>query len=162
MHIWVATSPSSRLLVNLFLLSGRSRSPTRSRTFSFFAYSIGPCRYVLIPISSLNPPYISTCFSSFTLFLSASFSLSSIFSYTSVLHLPNFSIDSTSSWFSPKSFHIFSTTSSNLDLFQLSPFCYFLLQTLSAMAGNLFPGSIYFILPFQLSHASLCFKWVHS
>ena len=36
-HIFVATSSSSRLLLYLFLLSGRSRPPTRNRSFSLFA-----------------------------------------------------------------------------------------------------------------------------
>ena len=53
--ICTSSSSFSRLLAYLFL-SGRSRSPARNRSFSFFAYSIGPCKYVFIPISSLNPP----------------------------------------------------------------------------------------------------------
>ena len=81
-HILVATS-SSRLLVYHFLLSGRSRSPTRNRSFSFFAQFIGPCRYVLIPISSFNPPYISV-FLLFHIFVCVSLYLSSILSFTSV------------------------------------------------------------------------------
>ena len=54
-HISASTSSSSQLLVYLFLLSGRPRSPTRNRSFSIFAKSIGPCKYVFIPIPSLNP-----------------------------------------------------------------------------------------------------------
>ena len=77
---FLTTSSSSRLLVYLFLRSGRSRSPTRYRSFRFFVQSIGPCRYMFIPTSSLNPPYNSKCFSSFILFLSASLSLSSTIS----------------------------------------------------------------------------------
>ena len=51
-------SSSSRLLVYLFLFSGRSRSPPRNRSFSVFAWSIGRCKYVFILISSSNPPRI--------------------------------------------------------------------------------------------------------
>ena len=38
-HIFVATSSFSPTLVYIFLLSGRSRSPTRKRSFSFFSRS---------------------------------------------------------------------------------------------------------------------------
>ena len=100
-HIFIATSSSSRLLVYLFLLSGRSKSPTRNRSFSYFVKSIAPCRYVFIPISSLNPPYISKCFSSFTFFPSASLYLSSIIYFCSVLYPPNFSIGQYLSLVSP-------------------------------------------------------------
>ena len=62
-HICASMSSSSRLLVYLFLVSGRSRSPTRNRSFSFFAQSIGACEQVFIPISSLNSPYTPQCFS---------------------------------------------------------------------------------------------------
>ena len=40
-HIFVATSSFSRLLVYLFLLSGRSRSPTRNHSFSFSSSLLG-------------------------------------------------------------------------------------------------------------------------
>ena len=43
---------------HLFLFSGRSRSPTRSRSFSVFATSTGPCKSVFIPIPWVNPPCI--------------------------------------------------------------------------------------------------------
>ena len=49
--------------IYLFLLSGRSRSPSR--------ISLRPCKYVFIPIVSLNPPYISGLFLAFTLLLGA-------------------------------------------------------------------------------------------
>ena len=57
-HINASTS-SSWLPVYLFLLSGRSRSPTRNRSFSVFAKSNRPCKYVFIPIPWLNRPYTS-------------------------------------------------------------------------------------------------------
>ena len=68
------------------LLSGRSRSPTRNRSFSVFTKSVLPCNCVFIPISSLTPPYIFQCSSFFTLFLSACLSLRSIISFISVLY----------------------------------------------------------------------------
>ena len=80
-------------------------------------------------VSSLNPPYISKCSSSFTLCLSASLSLVSIFSFASVLHF-YFSVDSISSWFSPISVHIFPTTLSHL--IPARPFVTFSYTTLSA------------------------------
>ena len=94
-----ARTASSRLLVRLFLLSRRYRSPTRNRSSSVFAKSTGPCKYVFILIPSLNPPYISKCFFHLALFLIANISLLSIISSTSVLYLPNYSADITSSWF---------------------------------------------------------------
>ena len=73
------------------------------------------------------------CFSSLTLLLSASLSLFSIISLTSVSHPPNFYIDSTSSRSPPKSFHIFSTTLSHL--IPARPFVTFSHTALSAMVG---------------------------
>ena len=86
----------------------------------------------------LNPCIISINVSSFTLFLSASFSLVSILSFTHVLCPANFSMDSISSWFPPISFHAFSTTLSHL--IPARPFVNFSHTALSAMAGNLFCG----------------------
>ena len=112
----------------------------------------------------LQPPYISTkCFSSFTVFLSANFAFSSVLSFASVLYPPKFS-----TWtvhlglLNPKSFHIFSTTLSHL--ISARPFVTSSRTTLSFMYGwqPLFRHIIYFMLPFQLSHVSFCFKWVHS
>ena len=92
-----------------------------------FFFQVGPCplHEIAVPAFSRSPlgcadtfsfqylrstPRISLkCFSSFALFLSASLSLFSLLSFTSVLYPPNFSMDSTSSWSPPKSFHIFST-----------------------------------------------------
>ena len=123
-HIFVATSSSSRLLVYLFLLSGKSRPPSRNRSFSFFAQSIGPGRYVFIPISSLNPPYISkrACLSPY--FSAPAFPFLLFFSFTpSVLYQPHFSVDSTSSW-SPLNPSMFSRL--RCATYSSSPFCYFL------------------------------------
>ena len=55
-----------------FLPYGRSRSPTRIRSFGVFAKSFGPCKCFFIPNRSLKPPYISDRFPDFTLFFSAS------------------------------------------------------------------------------------------
>ena len=73
-HICESTLSSSRLLVYLFLLAGRSRSPTRNRSFSVFAKSYGSCKCVSIPISSLSPPYLSKRFSA----IASSLALASI------------------------------------------------------------------------------------
>ena len=113
-HICVATS-SSRLLEYLFLLSGRSRSPTRNRSFAFSRSALGcadtfpyqhipSTRRVSLSASPLSPYFLALAFP---------FLLRTL-SFTSVLYPPNFSIDSTSSWSPPKSFHIFSTTLSHL------------------------------------------------
>ena len=90
-----------------------------------------------------NPPYISKCFLSFTLYFSTSPSLSSIISFTYVLHPPNFSIGSTSSWSPPKSFHVFSATLSHL--VPARTFFIFSHTALSTIAGNIVFG-IFFIL----------------
>ena len=56
------SASSIRLTIYLFLLAGRSRSPTRKHSLSVFAQSIGPCQNVFIsPISSFDPPYVSHC-----------------------------------------------------------------------------------------------------
>ena len=123
---------------------------------AFSRKSIGPCKYLFIPIASLNPPYYSERFSDFTLFLSASLSLRFMFSSSSTLHLPKFSADSISCWFAPISFHTFSTTLSHL--IPARPFVTFSHTAPSAMAGS----PLLFILQFQLSHVSACLEWVHS
>ena len=93
----VGPGPLHEIAVSAF-----SRSPLgRADTFSYQHLPSTPRIYL-------------KCFSSFPFFLSASLSPSSILSFTTVLYPPNFSIDSTSSWSSPKSFHIFSTTLSHL------------------------------------------------
>ena len=96
----------------LFLLSGRSRFPTRKLQFPRFRVVHWAVQILFIPISSLNPPCISInkYYSSFTLFPGASLSLLSTLSFTSVLFLPNFSMDGISSWLPLLSFHAFSTT----------------------------------------------------
>ena len=67
--------------------------------------------FVCIPIPSLNPPFISKCFSDFTLFRSARISIvSSIY----ILYLPNFPTAIISHLFPPILFQTFSTTPSHL------------------------------------------------
>ena len=68
-HICASNSSSCRLLVYLFLFSGRSRSLTRKRSFNVFAKSIDPCKYVFIipilpsiPRMSLRVLPIPPCF----------------------------------------------------------------------------------------------------
>ena len=118
-HICASSSSSSRLLVYLSLLSGRCRFLVQNRNLGVFTWSIRPCKYVFIPISFLNPSYISKCPSSFTLFSSASLSL------TSVLYPPKFYVDSVSSRFPPIYPSILSRlrypTLSHLALLLLSP-----------------------------------------
>ena len=108
-----------------FLLSGRSRSPTRSRSFSVSRSPLRPCKHASIPIPSLNPPYIlqvfssiSPCFLALVLrsFLSFPLRLSCI-SHSSprTLHLLDFLLHP--STLSPRRYPT---------LFQRSPFCYFL------------------------------------
>ena len=89
-----------------------SRSPLgRANTFLFLLLLLAPHKSLLIGVL---PP--SPCF------LSASLSLSPIFSSTSsVLYAAHFSMDRVS----PLSFHTFSTTL-RIPLFSSSPFCYFL------------------------------------
>ena len=101
----------------------------------------------------LQPPYISKCFS-FTLFVCACLSLSSILYFTSVSYPPNFSLDSTSSWSSPISFHIFSTTLSHH--IPGRPFAIFSHTALSTMAGNIFSG-IFFTLYYHCSFPASLF-----
>ena len=78
--------------------------------------------------NSPQSPYISKCFSSFTLFFRACLTLSSGLSSTSVLYPPNFSAhfsaDSTSSWSPPKSFHYF--LDYVIPSYSSSPFCFVL------------------------------------
>ena len=66
-----------------FLLAGPG--PLHDTAVSAYSRS---CTYGFIAISSLNPPYISMCCSSFTLFLSANLSLISILLCSSVLCAP--------------------------------------------------------------------------
>ena len=104
-------------------VSAFSRSPLgRANTFSFL--------FLL-----LTPPKSLKCSASFTLFLSANFSLISTLSFTSVLYPANFSMDSVYSWFPPISFHTFSITLSHL--IPARPFVIFFHTAISAMAGNL-------------------------
>ena len=102
-HTCASTSSSSRLLVHLFLLSGGSRSPTRFRSSSGFAKSIGPCNYVSILTVYRNPPvYLPSVLSSFTLFLSATQPFPGWFLwflFLLPLYSPNFSMDRMSFWF---------------------------------------------------------------
>ena len=142
-HTCASTSSSSSLF---FLLSDRFRFPTRNRSFSVFSKSVGPCKYVFIPLPSFNPPCISKCLSDFTLILSASLSLILLLSW----YPPNFSADTMSSWFPPICFRTFSTKPYHL--IPAPRFVRFSHTAPSAMADNFFFGVFftwYFILPVQ-------------
>ena len=52
-------SSSTRLRVYLFLMSGRSRSPAQKRSFSVFAWPIGPCKNTFLFLSLILTPRIS-------------------------------------------------------------------------------------------------------
>ena len=147
----------------IFLLSGRSRSPTRNRTFSVFAKSTRPCKYVFIPILSLNPQYTSKCFSDFTLCLSASLSFLSCSLLLTVCLVPPqvlyghplFSV-------SPISLRTFSTTFSHL--IPARPFITISKHSSINYGWQPLLGHLpSFILPFKLSRVSIsCLEWVHS
>ena len=157
--------PSSRLLVYLFLLSGRSRSPTRI-VFSAFLRSpiVGRCKYVFIPMSCLIPPVYTEVFLLFHyIFLSASISLFLSF----LLHLsrtPQTFLWTVSllgaSYIRPYSLDY------AIPPYSSSFFGYFLPYGPISFDGwqPLFWHVSYFILPCQLSHVStsIRFKWVHS
>ena len=66
---------STRVLIYLFLLSDRSRSPTGYRSFKFFRSMYWAVQICLHPYSSPSPPSIVGCFSLSTLRLSATFPL---------------------------------------------------------------------------------------
>ena len=159
-HICASISSSSRLLVNLFLLSGRSRLPTRQRSFRVFAKSIGPCKYVFVPIPSLNAPCISQVFfSDSTLFLSAiAFPFFLPFTSTSALYLPG-------------GHHLFLVPPYILPYFlnlaippySSSPFGYSLpYSSINYGWQPLFWHVPCFILSFQLFHIPVRLEWVHS
>ena len=85
--------------------------------------------------------------------LIACLSLSSVLSFTCVLYPPNLSIDSTSSWSPPKSFHIF--LDYVIPSYSSSPFCCFLpYNPVSYGWQPLLWHTPDFLLPFQLSHVS--------
>lgn len=71
-----------------WLLAGRSRSPTRSLGFNFFARSIEPCRYVSIPIPSVSLRCIFRRSSSSPFRLGVCFSRISTVSLTLILFPP--------------------------------------------------------------------------
>lgn len=54
MHLF---PPPSDYRFTFRLSSGRARSSTPNRTFSFFTLFTGLCRYIFIPIPSLKPSY---------------------------------------------------------------------------------------------------------
>ena len=125
-----------------FLLFGRSRSPTRNRTFDVFAESFGPRKYVFLPI-----PFPSTIhvFIRFNLgpFIRFNFGpyrepLPYFYPFS---YFRSFSADIVSPWFPPKSFHIFSTTISHLiplfqvALFLLSPIQFYQLWLATSFFG---------------------------
>ena len=120
--------------------------------YFFFLVGPGPLHEIAVSAFSCSPlgrvntfsfQYLPStprmCFSSFTLFLSAILSFSSILFFTLVLYPPNFSIDSVFSWSPPNSVHILSTTLSHL--IPARPFVVFSHTAISTMAGNLFSGT---------------------
>ena len=113
-----------RVLVYLFFLAGPG--PLHEiHCLSVFAQFIGPCKYVFIPIYSLNPPCISKYSSSFTLNLSASLSLISILLFTSVLYPENLCGQQYLFLFSSYILTHFLDTAIP-PFYSSSPFCYFL------------------------------------
>ena len=107
-YFCASMSSSSWLVVYLFVLSVRSRSPLYTKSiFQLFRIGHYSAVYVLFLMSSFNPRYISVFFASFTLFFSASLSRSPIPLFTPVLYRPIFSMNGTSSW-SPPNPRIFS------------------------------------------------------
>ena len=119
--------------------------------------------------SNIFPPppvYLYICFSSFTLFLSACLFLSSNLYFASVSSPRNFSVDRTSFLGPPLNPSIFSRLRYPI-LFQLALLLFSHIQpyqlwlATSFLAYCLFDSAVYFILPFQLSYVSTCFKWVH-
>ena len=110
------------------------------RSFSVFAKSLGPCKYVFIPIPSLSPPYISTAgvspISHYFLALAFPFFLS--FFYCCLLP-PKIICGHHLFLVSPYiCFHAFSTTLSHL--IPARPFVTFSQTALSTMPGNLCVG----------------------
>ena len=172
-----AISSSSRLLAYLFLLSGRSRSPTRNRSFSVLRCSLGGANtfsFQILLLTSrkyLSVPPLSPCFLAlaFPLFkylrvppLSPSFLALAFPLFLYVLLLlsctPQISLW-TVSLLPPTSFHTFSTTLSHL-----IPARHFVTFSHTAVkAGNLFFG-IFFTLYCHINFVTslFVFKWVHS
>lgn len=89
-----------------------STSPTRNRNFEISATLIGPCRYVFIPIPSLNPPYIFRSSSSCTYCLVAS--PPPLFLPCLFCCVPATAYGDSLVMVSPLSFHTSSTTPSQL------------------------------------------------
>ena len=164
-HICPSTSSSSRLLVHLVPTS----SFWQVQVINTQSKSVGPCKYVFIPIPSLNPPYlptgspISPCLPAlaFPLFLCFFLLLLPCTSQTSLRtsyqYLFGFLL-------SPSILsRLRYPTSLQVALWLFSP-----IQLPSTMAGNLIfhvPCLMhvpYFMLPFQRSHVSISLEWVHS
>ena len=132
--------PLHEIAVSAFL-----RSPLgRANTFSFLFLFLTLRQSLKWNISSLSP-----------WILALAFPLIYIFSFTSVLHPANFSMDSISSWFAPIFFRTFSTTLSHLT--PARPFVTFSHTALSPMPGNLF----FWHIPYFLT-SLFDFKWVRS
>ena len=111
-----ASTSSCRLLVHFVaFLAGTSRSPTRTRSFSVFAKSTGPCKMHFSFLSRRLTPRKSSSISPLAPYVLELRSLSpiSIMFSTLVSYLANFSTDMISFWFCPISFHTFSTTLSH-------------------------------------------------
>ena len=104
-NICVATFSFSRLLLHLFLLPGRSRSPTRNRSFSFLYVIYWAVQIRFHSNVFLQPHvYISSVSSLSPHFLALTFPFllpAGIISFTSVLYPPNFSIGQYLSLVSP-------------------------------------------------------------
>ena len=82
--MYILPPPFDYVYTSYFFLAGPD--PLSEITVHLFAESIGPRRYVFIPLPSLNPSYILTCSSSSIFCLSVFFSLISIISLTFVLY----------------------------------------------------------------------------
>ena len=122
-HICASTSFSSRLLVYLFLLSGRLRSSTWNRSSAFSGSRAGRANMFSCLSISLGPPGVSLCVSPLLpYFLAQPFpSLCDFFPLLSCTP-QKFSMDCIYSWFPPIAFHTMLTTLSHL--IPARPFCY--------------------------------------
>ena len=115
--------------MHLFPLSGRSRSPTRNRSFGVFAKSTGRSKYVFLPVPSLDPPvYLYSKYFSdfFNLFLAIGFSV--FLSLLLVLPCTSQKSPRMSSCRSVSSCSLPHSLNYVIPPYASSPFCCFLLQ----------------------------------
>ena len=75
-YVHVAPRPPDKWSKYICLSYHVGLGPLNKTAVSDFAQSIGPCRYLFIAISSLNPPYISRLFSPFDKLFNARLSVS--------------------------------------------------------------------------------------